>query len=333
MAGGPLRRLRALFPRARTSGEPERTRNGLAMALSFVVAFVLWFTFSMQETYTTTVEVALEVADLPDGQALRALPPQTARVSLQGRGEDLFTLSWSPLPVQLFADGPTVSVADAVAEAGLPTGVTVLSAQPRTIRLELDELVQRDLPVRLDGRVRASAPFDLLSPPRLEPDSIRVTGARGLLDGFDHWPTARFLRDDLRDNLRTPVALSDTLADLVDLSRQSVMLLADVAEFTSDELVLTVEVENLPPGVGIRFEPGTVRAPFSAPIGDAFDRVMQVGFRAVVDYEDIVRDPGTGTVNVSARIPSALDARNVRFEPSRVDYFFLRRDTTEAPVE
>lgn len=335
MAASRLQRLRALFPRVRTAEEPERTRNGLAMALSLFIAVVLWFTFSMQETYTTSVDVTLEVAALPDGRALRQVPPQSASVSLQGRGEDLFALSWSPMRVRLFADGPTVSIADAVEEAGLPAGVTVLGAQPRTIRLDLDDRVTRDLPVVLDGRVRAAAPFDLLRPPRMEPDTVRVSGARSLLDGFDAWPTARVLFDDLRDDLNTPIALSDTLDGLVELSRQSVQLSAEVGEFTTGTLTLLVEAVNVPAGTDIRFEPSTVRATFRAPTGEAFARVEEVGFQAIVDYEDVVRaiETGTGRVSIGSRVPNGLDPRSIRFEPARVDFFFLRRDTTAAAPE
>ena len=329
---GSLRRVRALFPRVRQEAEERTTRNGLAMVLSLVIAVVLWFTFSMQEVYTTTVEVPLEVVALPEGQALQAAPPRTASVSLQGRGENLFALTWTPPSVSLFADGPTVNVAEAVGEGGgLPAGVTVLGAQPRTIRLELGERVVRDLPVELNGRVRTAGSFGLLSPPTLEPATVQVSGARALVDRFRAWPTVRFTADDLRRDLRTTVALSDTLAGLVELSTDFVRLVADVAEFTSDELELPVEVVNLPPEIeDVRFEPRRVRATFTSPTGDAFERVKQVGFRAVVDYEDIARDAGTGTVNVGARVGDALDARNIRFEPARVGYFFIRRDTTLA---
>ena len=174
MAAPSLRgRLRTLFPRSdgRGTEEPDVDgRNGLALALSLLVAVVLWFTFSMQETYTTTIEVPLEVAGLPEDQALLRRPPATARVSVQGEGESLLSLSWSPPRVRLFADGPTVDVAASVAEAGLPAGVTVLGAQPRSIRLDLDRSVTRELPIRLDGMILPAPPFDLLSPPVLNPD-------------------------------------------------------------------------------------------------------------------------------------------------------------------
>ncbi len=329
MAAPSLRtRLRTLFPRSDggSSEEPDSGRNGLALGLSLFVALVLWFTFSMQETYTTTIEVPLEIAALPDDQALRQRPPETARVSVQGQGEALLSLTWSPPRVRLFADGPTVDVAASVSEAGLPAGVSVLGAQPRSIRLDLDERVTRELPVRLTGRLRAAAPFDLLRPPMLTPDTVRITGSRTLLNGFSFWPTVPYSRDDVRDNISTPLALSDTLSGLVERSFATTVLTASVGEFTTGEITLTIEAENLPADIeAVRFEPSRVRATFRVPLGAAFARVQQAGIRAIVDYADIARDTTSGSVTVGPRVPTGIDVRDVRLQPSRVDYFLVRR--------
>lgn len=329
MAALSLRgRLRTLFPRAdgRGTEEPDSGNNGLAIALSFVVAVVLWFTFSMQETYTTTLVVPLDVAELPDDQALRQRPPQTARISVQGKGDALLSLTWSPPRVRLFADGPTVDVAASVAEAGLPSGVTVLGAQPRTIRLDLGERVTRTLPIRLDGDIRAAVPFDLLRPPVIVPESVEVTGAESLLDGLEFWPTTPFLREEVREDVLVTIPLSDTLAGLVELSQRDATIRASIGEFTNGFITLPVEVENLPPEIAdVRFEPSSVQARFRAPTGEAFARVEEAGFRAVVDYADIARDTTSGVVSVGARIPQGLDARGVRLEPGRVGYFLVRR--------
>ena len=330
MAGVSVRgRFRTLFPRG-DDAEPERGRNGLALVLSFVVAVVLWFTFSMQEAYTTTVIVPLQVASLPDGQALRRPPPPQARVSVQGRGEDLLSLVWSPPRVRLFADGPTVDVAAAVSEAGLPAGVDVLGAQPRTIRLDLDESVEREVPVRLDGEVRAAASFDLLAPPTLSPASVTLTGAASLLRELDAWPTTPYTRTDLRTDLVVRLPLSDTLSGLVERSAAAATLTARVGEFTSGEVSLDVEVEGLPQGIeAVRFEPSRVSASFRAPTGDEFARAQAARFRAVVDYADIARDTTSGSVVVGVRVPDGVDARGVRAMPGRVNYFLVRRAAPE----
>ena len=334
MARPSLRgRLRTLFPRSdgRGSEEPDDGRNGLALALSFLVAVVLWFTFSMQETYTTTLVVPMEVAGLPEGRALLRRPPPEARVSVRGEGETLLALSWSPPQVQLFADEPTVDVAASV--SGLPAGVTVLGAQPRTIRLDLDRRVTRALPIRLQGRLRTQPPFDLLRPPRLQPDTVRVTGAASLLGTMRFWPTQVFDREGVQGDFLVSVPLSDTLGGLVTRSVASTLVRASVGEFTTGEIGLPIEVENLPEGIeAVRFEPGRVRATFRAPTGNAFARVQDAGFRAVVDYADIARDTTSGAVTVGARIPDGVDARDVRLEPSRVEYFLVRR-TAPAPEE
>ncbi|MEL6616369.1 MAG: hypothetical protein AAFQ43_11555 [Bacteroidota bacterium] len=336
MAARSLRgRLRTLFPRAdgRGADEPDEGNNGLAIALSFVVAVVLWFTFSMQETYTTTLVVPLDVAELPDDQALRQRPPQTARISVQGQGDALLSLTWSPPRVRLFADGPTVDVAASVAEAGLPSGVTVLGAQPRTIRLDLGERITRTLPIELSGRIRAAVPFDLLDPPLLVPDSVQVTGAESLLEGLQVWPTAPFEREDVREDVVVTIPLSDSLSGLVSLSQADVTIRASIGEFTTGEIVLPVEVENLPQEIAdVRFEPSSVRASFRAPTGEAFSRVEEAGFRAVVDYADIARDTTSGVVSIGVRIPQGLEARDVRLDPGRVGYFLVRRQASGGPV-
>ena len=73
-----------------------------------------------------------------------------------------------------------------------------------------------------------------------------------------------------------------------------------------------------------------MRASFRAPTGEAFARVQESGFRAVVDYADIARDTTSGVVTVGARLPDGIDARDVRLEPSRVEYFLVRRTPPEA---
>lgn len=69
-------RLRMLRPEGRD--RPDDRRNGLAMALSLVIAAFLWFFFSMNDTYTIDVDVPIEIYGLPTNQALRERPPRAS---------------------------------------------------------------------------------------------------------------------------------------------------------------------------------------------------------------------------------------------------------------
>lgn len=329
----PLDRLRALFPSAPAAPDDERASNeararAVAALVAVAVAFVLWFTFSMRETYTVSVEVPLQVRGLPDGRALRVAPPPMAHLQLQGEGWALLALSRTPPPLEIAADEATVNLRRAVAVSNrIPSGVTVQGVSPATITLALDERVTRTLPIRLAGRVAARAPYDLLTPPVLRPDSVRVTGARSVVAGLASWPTERVAFGDLRRTESAVVALHDTLAGLVERSVGQTEVTIPVEEFTEGERWLDVRIANRPAGVlDVRTTPARVRATYLVPTsGDHFDLAAESpDFYAVVDYADIARDTTEGAVAVTARVPDGLLVRKVGLEPQRLEYFMVR---------
>ena len=206
--------------------------------------------------------------------------------------------------------------------------MTVQSVQPAQVELALDTQTSRRLPIRLRRRLEVEPPHDLLRPPRLEPDSVLVTGAQSLLGGLADWPTELLVARDLEESLTQTVALSDTFGGLLTPAVRQTIVTLDVGEFTVGQRALAVEVVNLPPSVaGVRFEPAQVSAEYRVPLaGDAYGRAETSDeLRAVVDWGDIVRDSTSGAVPVAARWPDGLALRDVTLEPSRVGYFILRR--------
>ncbi|MEL7170938.1 MAG: hypothetical protein AAGN64_16455, partial [Bacteroidota bacterium] len=86
--------LASVLPRE--AERPDARRRAFAMLFSLVVATVLWFSVSMDESYNLGVDLPIEVRRLPDGQALRSPPRSPVRVTVQGRGWDLLALSRNP---------------------------------------------------------------------------------------------------------------------------------------------------------------------------------------------------------------------------------------------
>lgn len=329
-----LARLRADTPPPGAATEDERPdiRRGAAALVSLVVALVLWFTFSMRGTYVLSVRAPVEVAALPEGQALASLPPPSVTVQLQGEGWDLLGLTRRPPAIRLFADEPTVDVLAAVNDAGLPSGVSAQGVHPRTLTLDLDRRVVRELPIRLVRRIETEPTRDLLRPPRLDPDTVRVSGAASLLRSLADWPTETLSRTDVRESFTAVVALDDTLDALVTRSPRVATVTVEVSEFTTETASLPVEVFGLPDDVErVRLIPDRITASFRAPLSEDLDALD--GFVARVDYADIARDTTSGSVPVSVRIPRGLDVRDVSLSPSRLEYFIVRRRPPPEPAE
>lgn len=318
--------LASLRPVSDENGDSGR--KGLAILLSVVVAMTLWFTFSMQQTYTIPVRMPINLVALPEASALASRPPSDVIVQLQGEGWDLLGVANSPPTLQVIASSKTVDLMGPLSELSLPGKVTVQGVQRRSIELNLDTWTSRVLPIRLVQRVQPAPGYDMIREPQMDPDSVRVSGAQTLLGMLSDWPTELISMSDVRSDIRTSLALRDTLGGLLTTSVNAISLYVPVAEFTEGERMLEISVRNLPPGIaGVRFDPPRVSARYRVPLaGSVFERAANSNsFLAVVDYADIARDTTSGTVPVAYRAPGGLDIRNIVLSPSRVEYFILRR--------
>ena len=315
--------------------EPSDGRNGLAMALSGVIAVFLWFFFSMNATYTIDVEVPLEFS-LPQDQALSVRPPEYARVTVQGDGWALIPLVRTPQVVRTRVTSSTVDVLTAIRDSRQLSDVAIQGASPETVALQLEDRESRLLPIRLVRQFTMVPSYDLLRPPRLSPDSVLVSGAASVIGTLLDWPTEPLIQAGIRDSFSVVVALSDTLDGLiVGKSPQATLVSVPVAPFTQGERVLDIEVRNLPAGVaGVRTEPARITATYTVPAEQRADEQARTAedFVAVVDYADISRDSLADTVPVSVQIPPGLDVRNVDLEVRRVAYFIVL-DTPQAPPD
>ncbi|MDX1438289.1 MAG: CdaR family protein [Rubricoccaceae bacterium] len=330
MKQDPFERLRELFPKAITDQElpADSKRKIVAVLCCFLVAFALWFTVSMRETYTVTVQSPISIVSLPAGQALTSSPPGVVNVQLQGVGWDLLALSRKPPEVRVSAEEAEVDLLQATVETSqLPAGVFVQSVQPQVVSLSLDSEASIRVPVELVGKVETEPPYGLIREHSLAPDSVTVTGARSILAEIDSWPTETVSLDGLRQPRSVSIALSDTLAGLVRLSEEDVRLTVHVAQLTEGSRMLTVVPINVPEGVSeVRFIPGRVRATYDVPTeGTDYDDAREAeDFYAFVDYADILSDTTAGTVPVHVRVPEGLLIQNVRLDPRRLEYFTVR---------
>ena len=168
MSSKPIERLRDLIPATLPEGDDRGAlqRRLIAAAICLVVAAALWFTVSMRETYTVSIESPLDVVALPEGQALRSPLPEHVRVQYQGVGWELLSLSRTPPELPLYADEEDVDLLSAATEsARTPPGVSVIGVSPQHLALDLDAAVTRRLPIRIDGTLELASGYGFLTPP------------------------------------------------------------------------------------------------------------------------------------------------------------------------
>ncbi len=296
----------------------------MAITLSVLISCMLWFSFTMTEEYTVTVDMPVRVDNVPADEALLELPPPVVRVDLQGQGFQVFRIKYAPQQVRINAALDRVSLREAIAE--LPKNVYLQSVSPELIDLKKSPRVVRKVPVRLRAVILTPPTHDLIRDPMLTPDSILISGARPVVDRIAFWPTERVTIENLTDTLTLQVELADTLTGLVDRERRIVTLSAAAGEFTEDTRDIDVTVRGVPSSEQlVTLEPRTVTVRYRVQLSDYYKARRAPDFYAEVPYAELQTDT-TGRVTPLLHLPEGLEIRDVEMIPSSLGYYWRIRE-------
>jgi hypothetical protein len=312
--------VQRLIPRRDHSpSEPDerQPRRGLEISVSVLVAVLLWFTFTMRETYTTTVHMPTVVQNVPEGEALAALPPVSVRVGVEGEAISLIRLYYNPQPIPIDASADVINLDEVVRD--MPKNVRVTSVSPSVFNLVKEPVLTRTIPIRSRVEVRTPATHDLVEPPVLDPDSVRVAGAQSIVSQMEYWPTERRTLRDVKDSLSISIALIDTLQGLVRKSTSSTRVLALSERFTEGMREIDVNIIGGPERA-VSLDPRTIRVRYRVLFSQYQDSIDAADFFATVSFDDILADT-TGRVRPTLNLPSGIILRDVEMIPQVLRYF------------
>jgi len=292
-------------------------RSGVAITICILVALFLWFTLTLRDVHTDTVEVPLRVENLPSDQALVERPPATVRLQVRGEGFNLLRMRFNPPVVVVDGRESQVELADAVSDLG--RDVQVEGIMPRTVRLQKEPLRTARVPILLRADLQTAATYELVEAPTMQPDSVTVAGAESIIESLHFWPTERVERSNLRDTLNVRVALQDTLQGLVRKDRASTTVRAVAVAFTEATREIPVRVTGVPADV-VSLDPSTVEVRYRVALGDYREAQEADELYATVPY-DAIRTDTTGFVRPIVNLPSNLQVRDVEVRPERLRYF------------
>lgn len=318
-------RLRGLFAwgGGGSQGDQNPTQHrGVVIAACILISSFLWFSFSMQEEYPLMIDLPTAVSPLPDGVALTSLPPSTVRVQVQGEGLQLLQLYYNPPLLTLDPRAEAINLEEVTREL-LPANVNILSVQPPTLFLQKEQELTRSIPIVSRVSVHTPQTHALLDPPRLDPDSITVTGAQSIVRNLSAWYTERRTFNNVRDSLAASVALVDTLEGLVERDVAFTTVHALSAQFTEGRRELEVIVQGAPTDEKVvTLVPPVISVRFNVRLDQLEEAMRTTFFSASVSYDEI-RSDTTGRVRPMLHLPPGVSLREVYFEPSTLRYYNL----------
>ncbi len=289
---------------------------------------ILWVTVNMGYEYQATIDVPVDPRNIPEGKALR--PPVQRSISFQahGTGWRLAGLSFSPdmrFVVDL-AGGKNQTVIDINREFGMhlrrPTGLQLRDAQPDTLFLVLEQYVEKVVPVRPVLDIDFHRGYAQVGEMELQPDEVRIGGAKSFIDKLTTWSTKRVRYTDVKSDLAVNVPLSDTLGSDVSKSTTTVTVEIKVQPFAEKRFPgIPVEVVAAPSNREVILIPPKLDIVARGGLYQ-LTNIGTENFRATVNYRVILLDT-TGTVQPEIAGPEGIEI--IVQKPERFQYIIRRR--------
>ncbi len=309
------------------SDEGEIAEMGRERIVVFIVALILalclWLLVNLSRDYNLNINLPISLGAIPEEQALASSLPDNATVSVSGEGWKLINLYNNPPEINLDINNSEVNVYDQVQQQmNVLPEISVQKVQPLVLTLDLEERVDKKIPLRSRVEVSFRNQYDFLEPPRLKPDSVIVSGAKSLVQNITEWRTESVQLTNVSGDISQTVNLEEP-GELITIGRNEVTFEARVSQYTEGEAEVDVEVRGLPSGRSISFSPSTITVRYNVPI-DEYNELQDLNpFEAYITYSQIQQD-STGFLR--PQIEQTTDDFHIEVrssQPRRVAYFMI----------
>lgn len=295
--------------------------NIIAFILAILFALSLWLIVNMGRDYSVTLEIPMRIVNLPADIALSTEIPEYASVSLSGEGWSLINLYTTPPTIQLNAETQQINLFEQVRQQlGSISDLNIMQVEPIIVSIETEQKMSKKVPIVTRVDMSLKDQFGIIGTPRMEPDSVTVTGAASKIDAIESWETEETDVVEVNQNLRVSLNLVRPESG-VEVSPTTALYSVEVAEFTEAEVRVPIRTRNLPSGKAVTYNPSSITVRFDVPI-EQFSAARDTRpFVAYVDYSRI-EDDTTGLISPEIeRVSDDFDVRLRSFQPTRVSYF------------
>jgi YbbR domain-containing protein len=280
-------------------------KNWLLKVISFCLAVMLWYFVVGEDQVDITMQVPIEVINLPSSLTISNQFKKNIEVAVRGPRsliQDLKNRNISR-PVDLSNAQPgAIVVKNDEQSIPFPKGVTVLRLQPANITLLLDKLVQKTFPIEPVTEGEVAKGFELKNI-YLDPDQLVISGPKSTVDKDVALKTYVINLDGLDRSTTLQVHLNLD-QDFLDLIGETVVTaVLEVREKLEERTVENIPVNVRESNVPVTVQPNSITVNARIPVNLISDTPeLAMLFRASVSAKDI-KD--------SRRIPVSVNGVNV----------------------
>lgn len=301
-----------------------------AIFFFLLLATVFWILTKYSRQYTATVRASINYVNLPKNTLITDENLKSVSFNLTTSGfEFLFYKLKMPsieidvnsyyLPSQKKAVVPNNELVKLIS-AYLNVNTEIKNMEINELIIELDDLVTRKVPVFVNANFTYKVGFIPVDSILVVPDSIVVSGPAEILKDINLVETKEVLGKDLDRNVSLPAVLINKYANKVLFTPNEVNVSVPISEFLQKEMVLAIELINVPLGITIKLIPNSVSVKFNVSIDD-FKKIKETNFKLICDYSDRNIQENFMIPKLELVPKGIID---IEFSTKRIDYLIFK---------
>ena len=264
-------------------------------AATTIGALLLWGSVKLGGQFQTTIQVPVGLANIRSSVAPTSPIPMNLDLTVRGEGWQMVNHLWNPDLLVELEEGPEgvariLTLRDIRRVIALPDDIELIDMKPESLLVAFDSSSEKRVPILLENHASFAEGYGLSGRPRIDPESVTVSGAVPVLRDLNAWYIATPLLSDLRSPVKTPIPLSDNTEYLVTLSPPVATLTLNVQPLAEKTLSgIPVSVHSVPPDREVLLIPPRI----DVLVRGAIDRLAEIEpgeCRVSVDFRTIEGD-------------------------------------------
>ncbi|ASB50874.1 CdaR family protein [Alkalitalea saponilacus] len=314
----------------------QKNKDALIFLIFLFISTAFWFFNALRDDYTTEISYPVRFVNLPENKVITEASNDKVIFRIRANGYAILRqfLGGTRVPMNYDVSqlrrtnrrGEEFSFILAREQQGLIrdqllVGIELLSIEPDTIFIKLDQLVTKDFPIRMNGKIELEKQFLIAGNIIFNPDSVKVSGPKQILDTLTHVPTQPFNADRLRETTSRRVGLKPINQLQYNLQHTNVTI--PVEPFSEQTMSVPLHITGLPDTLRIKTFPPEIRVTFRAGLSQ-FERIHFSDFIATVDGSVALRPDRPQRLRVRLE-QTPENVYSVDYSPLFVEYLIERR--------
>lgn len=199
-------------------------------------------------------------------------------------------------------------------------GISINGINPDTIFFEYDSYFVKKVPISLKHQIKFASGFDVDDKYRLEPDSVKVIGARTVVDTITKVETELLFLDDVNTDVSKTVKLKLPKNNQdFKFSVNRVLVNGSVEKFTEGSLIVPIVITNLPENVKIKYFPKNIEVTFYTSL-DNYKSITPNNFKVECDYSQLTNE---NNKLIPTIVKQPQKVRNVKLGVKSIEFIIL----------